>query len=346
MVDQSSLSRAGASRRTALVAAASNAQEKAVAALLSLGADPLARTDDGSAAHASASGGRRAGRRPRSKRLLDHCRPARDALDARGRTCELVDACAHDRAMPPTSCSARAAVPPGAYTDKRTRARRLAAAAGAADAARACVEARRGDRGGRRRGRPPAPPGGERRARARLRAAARGGRAAARAQRRRRDAARARGLRRRRAAAGGGGATRRSGRGGGGAGGGGARQPRGRLHEFALDAPERLHQALQEDAAPSSSWPRRRPPAAVPRAALDRSLARARRHRARPRRTPTPPEAPPKTRRRTPRWRRGSQAGSLTSIEIAGSARRPRATPAAVHIICPPRRSPSVRSLL
>ena len=108
MVDQGlAVDARGASNRTALVAAASNAQEKAVAALLSLGADPLARTDDGSAAHAAAAAAGAPGAAVLG-RLLDHCRPARDALDARGRT-PLHTACAHDRAAAAELLVARAA---------------------------------------------------------------------------------------------------------------------------------------------------------------------------------------------------------------------------------------------
>ena len=43
--------------KTALFVACAAAQEKTVDALLSLGADPLARTEDGTAAHAAAAAG-------------------------------------------------------------------------------------------------------------------------------------------------------------------------------------------------------------------------------------------------------------------------------------------------
>ena len=296
MVDQGlAVDARGRNSRTALVAAASNAQEKAVAALLSLGADPLARTDDGSAAHAAAAAAGAPGAAVLG-RLLDHCRPARDALDARGRT-PLHTACAHDRAAAAELLVARGADLEALTPDKRTPLA-LAAAAGAADAARACVE--RGaaieaaDRAGDRPLHLAAKGGHERCCELLLEAGARlhapNGAGATPLELAGSDGA-ARALRVA--------AARR-----GEAGEAEAAQAAvardnlaAKLHEFALDSPELLNQALQEDAALRQLLVRHGVDlrAAVPRAALDRASRELAATELAPPPPPTPPEAPPDT---------------------------------------------------
>ena len=70
-----------------------------------------------------------------------------------------------------------------------------------------------------------------------------------------------------------------------------------KLHEFALDSPELLNQALQEDAALRQLLVRHGVDlrAAVPRAALDRASRELAATELAPPPPPTPPEAPPDT---------------------------------------------------
>ena len=134
MVDQGLAVDARGRNRTALVAAASTRRRRR-SPRCSRRRRPARAHDDGSAAHAAAAAG--APGAAVLGRLLDHCRPARDALDARGRTAP------HGvRARPRRAAEllvARGADLEALTPDKRTPLA-LAAAAGAADAARACVE--------------------------------------------------------------------------------------------------------------------------------------------------------------------------------------------------------------